>query len=233
MVYHQASCHLFCGQCQTHYLPLSISDVGDIVSIPSVIYVDPPTVLHILNACPTSLNQGRLTWRHDSVLLKIVQGITPVLSEGDTMYADLQGYRACDNPPATIPLDIMVTSAHHDLVILRHKEILLIELSIPYNSPESLSNARKRKMNKENYQVVPSELDSKGVKTSLTTLEIGALGHSFTQTHSDLRNVLPCLTSHMTRQLFDDAGKTSIYSSHTIFRARNDLSWASNRPLLN
>ena len=42
----------------------------------------------------------------------------------------------------------------------------------------------------------------------------------------------PSLTSHMTRQLFDDAGKISINCSHTIFRARNKLSWASNRPNL-
>ena len=169
-----------------------------------------PTVLHILNACPTFLNQGRLTWCHDSVLLKLVRGITPVLSENDTLYADLQGYRVCDNPPDTIPLDIIVTSARPDLVILHHKEILLFELTIPYNSPEALSNARKRKMSKE---IFLSELDSKGVKASLTTLEISALGHSLTQTHSDLRRLLPCLTPRMTRPLFDDASKISINCS--------------------
>ena len=109
-----------------------------------------PTVLHILNACPTSLNQVRLTWRHDSVLLELVWGITPILSENDTLYVDLQGYRVCDNPPATIPLDIIVTSARPNFAILRHKEILLFELTIPYNSPEALSNAKKRKMSKEN-----------------------------------------------------------------------------------
>ena len=27
-----------------------------------------PTVHHILSGCPTALDQGRLTWRHDSVL---------------------------------------------------------------------------------------------------------------------------------------------------------------------
>ena len=31
-----------------------------------------PTALHILNSCPTSLNQGRYTWRHDSKLAHIV-----------------------------------------------------------------------------------------------------------------------------------------------------------------
>ena len=153
MVYHQASCHLFCGQRQTidkgkdgQTLPIPLNLRRWRYRVDSKCHLcgsSSPTVLHILNACPTSLNQGRLTWRHDSVLPKIVQGITPVLSEGDTLYADLQGYRACDNPPATIPLDIMVTSARPDLVILRHKGILLIELTIPYNSPESLSNAKE------------------------------------------------------------------------------------------
>ena len=35
------------------------------------------TVDHILNTCSTSLNQGRFTWRHDSVLQKLVHGIIP------------------------------------------------------------------------------------------------------------------------------------------------------------
>ena len=104
-----------------------------------------PTVLHILNTCPTSLNQGRFTWRHDRVLQRLVRGIIPALSKDERLYADLPNHRVCDNPPTTIPQDIVPTSACPDLVIIREKEVLLLELTIPYNSPESLSNARQRK----------------------------------------------------------------------------------------
>ena len=191
-----------------------------------------PTVLHILNACPTALNQGRLTWRHDSVLLQLARGILPLLAEGDTLYADLPGRRVCDNPPTTIPQNITATSARPDLVIVRQNEVLLIELTVPFNSPESMNNARTRKENKQNYQLVLSELDRKGVKASLTTLEIGALGHTLTQTLSDLKRTIPGLSSRECRQIFDDAGKMAITCSHAIFNARNELTWSTNRPLL-
>ena len=83
----------------------------------------------------------------------------------------------------------MPTSARSDPVIMREKEVLLLELTIPYNSPESLRNACQRKRNKENYQLVLRELDRLGLKASLITLEVGALGHPLPQTHSDLRHV--------------------------------------------
>ena len=110
-----------------------------------------PTVLHILNTCPTSLNQGRFTWRHDSVLQRLVRGIIPALSKDEGLYADLPN--------------------HYRL----------------------------------------------GLKASLITLEVGALGHSLPQTHSDLKHVLPCFTKRQMRHLFDDAGKISITCSHAIF----------------
>ena len=126
----------------------------------------------------------------------------------------------------------MVTLAHPNLVICRGKEILLIlEMTIPYNSPEALSNARQRKRNKENYQLALSELDRKGFKTSLTTLEVGTLGHSPPQTHSDLKRILPRVSKSKIRHLFDEAGKISITCSHTIFRARTELDWNTNGTL--
>ena len=99
-----------------------------------------------------------------------------------------------------------------------------MELTVPYNSPE----ARQRKKEKENYQLVLSE---KGYKSSLVTLEVGALGHSLPQTHSDLRQVLPALSKTSIRRLFDEAGKIAITCSHTILQARSELTWNSNKAL--
>ena len=75
-------------------------------------------MFHILNACPTSLNQGRFTWCHDSVLQMLVQGILPILSRDEKLFADLPGLHVCDNPPATIPQNIVPRSARADLVIV-------------------------------------------------------------------------------------------------------------------
>ena len=69
-----------------------------------------PTTLNILNGCVSALNQGRDTWRHDSVLSCIVSWLTPTLGEDKCMYADLPGHQASDSPPATIPTDVLSTS---------------------------------------------------------------------------------------------------------------------------
>ena len=83
---------------------------------------------HILNACPVALNQGRYTWRHNSVLQKIVDHIKTYLDSDENLYADLPNHRASDNPPATIPPEILVTSARSDMVIV---SVTLMELTIP------------------------------------------------------------------------------------------------------
>ena len=125
----------------------------------------------------------------------------------------------------------VATSARPDMVIIQEKKVLLVELTVPYNSPESLRNTRKRKETKENYQLLLSELDSLGFTASLTTLEVGALGHSLPQAHSDIKHLVPYLEKKRARQLFDDAGRISITCSHALFRARSELTWNDNRPL--
>ena len=115
-----------------------------------------------------------------------MRDIIPFISKKEKLYDDLPDHRACDNPPATIPQNIVSTSARPDIVVIHGNKITLIELTVPYNSPEALSNAQLRKRNKENYQLILSELDRKGFQASLITLEISALGHSLPWTHSDI-----------------------------------------------
>ena len=76
-------------------------------------------VYHILNGCSITLSQGRYTWRHNSVLLQLVNLIKPSYSTTTAnLYADLPGFRASDNPPSTIPLSITQTTARPDIVIV-------------------------------------------------------------------------------------------------------------------
>ena len=58
---------------------------------------------------------------------------------------------ASDNPISTVAMNILVTSARLDMVLVGEDEVTLIELTIPHNSMESLSNARKRKSEKVSY----------------------------------------------------------------------------------
>ena len=125
----------------------------------------------------------------------------PALSEGEKVYADIQNLRACDNPSATIPEKIVTTSARPDLVLVLvlEKEVVLMELTIPHNSLEAMNNAQRRKKSKENYQLVLGEMDKQGLKASLVTLEVAALGHSLLQTHSEFRCVFPTLSKKTVR----------------------------------
>uniref|UniRef100_A0A1X7UX59 Reverse transcriptase domain-containing protein n=1 Tax=Amphimedon queenslandica TaxID=400682 RepID=A0A1X7UX59_AMPQE len=89
------------------------------------------TVNHILSCCPTSLLQGRYTWRHDTVLKRLYNLLRDNLDESVTIFADLNNLRASDTPPATIPLNIIVTTARPDIVIIDGRYICLLELTIP------------------------------------------------------------------------------------------------------
>ena len=55
----------------------------------------------------------------------------------------------------------MDTSARPDIVIVSASEIILIELTVPYNSPDCLHNTRSRKESKEIYQHALSDLETK------------------------------------------------------------------------
>ena len=57
--------------------------------------------------------------------------------------------RASENPVATIPEHVLVTSAHPDIVLVGEDKVTLIEFTIPHNSPESLSSTTDRKSHKE------------------------------------------------------------------------------------
>jgi hypothetical protein len=100
------------------------------------------TMHHILNCCPVSLNQGRYTWRHDSVLRQLVSLLLPHLPNYEfSLYADQPGHRAVDNPATTVPPSLVVTSARPDIIIINsnasHKTINLLELTVPTNTPHA------------------------------------------------------------------------------------------------
>jgi len=52
---------------------------------------------------------------------------------------------------------------------VRPREVSLLELTIPYNSPKSLSKAKEQKESKQNYQLMLSDLDAKGLSSLLYT----------------------------------------------------------------
>ena len=67
------------------------------------------TVNHVLKSCPTSLLQGRYTWRHDVVLKRLYHLLKDHLDDSIMVFADLNNLRVSNAPQATIPLNILVT----------------------------------------------------------------------------------------------------------------------------
>ena len=74
-----------------------------------------------------------------------MEGLSDHLEDNVTLYADLPNMRASGNPLATIPESILITTACPDIVLVEDDEVILLELTIPHNSTESISSARARK----------------------------------------------------------------------------------------
>ena len=178
-----------------------------------------PTSAHILNGCSTALNQGRYTWRHDSVLQAIARSVKAVLNSTQRLYANLPGLRACSNPPATIPINLSTSSDRPDLVIVSGSDLTILELTIPANNMENIKNARDRKMTK--YQQLIADLDSHPDTTSVkyTTLEIeiGSLGHHISTAVHDLRTACPSLSKQEAHNILTLSAKVAVGCSYHIF----------------
>ena len=151
-----------------------------------------PTTAHILSGCSESLIQGRYTWRHDSVLKSLVASLKPLIPNNVVLYADLDGYRYDDSPPSTIPSHILVTPLRPDLVMVssNDKQMTILELTIPSNTPHALLQARQRKQDKIEYNSLVEDISSKGWSVVYDTVEIGSLGHFSKDTILTIKTVL-------------------------------------------
>ncbi len=68
---------------------------------------------HVLSGCPVALDQGRHTWRHDSVLSPVEKFINQTIDSDGEIYCVASG------GPWTILPDIVATSDRPDLEIVK------------------------------------------------------------------------------------------------------------------
>ena len=192
-----------------------------------------PTTAHILNSCPSALEQGRYTWRHDSVLKSILLGLHPLLAPGCSLFANLDHWRAEDNPPATIPPHTLSSSLRPDMVTVwtEEKKIHLLELTVPTNSPTGISQARSRKQNKPDYLFLVSDLGGMGWSTQYDTVEIGSIGHLPQLSCKAVCGFLSSVNVGAILHIRLEAARISIACSHQIFLAHKQLNRSGTRPL--
>ena len=70
----------------------------------------------MLSNCRVALDQGRYTWRHNSVLATIIRLIRPLLANGFELFSDLPGYMAPGG--GSIPPNVLVTNLRPDIPII-------------------------------------------------------------------------------------------------------------------
>ena len=121
--------------CDTLPTPMNLARWNIITSrVCTLCHCTQPTTNHILTGCSIALDQGRYTWRHDSVLQVLVRNFKKDLPPCYKIYADLPGHQASVSPASTILPHITSTLSRPDLVVVSTDSITLLELSVVTNT---------------------------------------------------------------------------------------------------
>ena len=90
------------------------------------------TLQHIVSSCKSYLDNGRYTWRHNSVLLAIAKSLSSL--QHCTLFADLASFAS----------PITGESLRHDLaLIFRDKTLYLLELKVGLETNILINSKRK------------------------------------------------------------------------------------------
>jgi hypothetical protein len=187
---------------------------------------------HVLVHCKHPLDQGKLTWRHGSILNHITGSLKSALVGKSTveLYCDLEGLQAPGG--GSISADVMVQAQRPDLVITDRSVhgshmIALVELTCPWDT-----DAKKAEEHKTmRYADLKTSLSNEEWDCSLYLIEIGAQGHIIKSVKDHFRSLFRdwVLVGHRSGigQMMKDISRISLVCSFAIFQARNDPVWFS------
>ena len=117
------------------------------------------TQRHIFSNCKVALEQGRYTWRHDSILLTIIQHFKAIANEDLRLFVD------CPNS-GTMCSSTLFQTSRPDLVVDLKGSVYVVELTVPYET-----NCKE-----ERYKHLRSELIMTCRTFEVITLEVTTLG---------------------------------------------------------
>ena len=191
------------------------------------------TLHHVLNACSIALDEGRYTWRHDNILLYIVETIQKgvnELEESVQITSDLNISPWFKTGISTIPIQCTQTSLIPDICAYwqDQKKLTIIELSVPFET-----NTEKAHTYKESkYAHLIIDLESKGFTVKYFAIEIGSRGHITPQNKTRLNSILTEFGKPVPLKDFRNTmSKLAIISSFTIYYAKNNPKWEIEIPL--
>jgi hypothetical protein len=189
-------------------------------------------LFQVLVHCTHTLDQGRLTWRHDSVLNYIAGCLKSALVDKTMveLYCDLNGRQAPGG--GSIPADAMVQAERPDLVILdwsvhgRHR-IALVEVTFPWDTDAK----RAEECNSARYADLKTALSNEGWDCSLCLIKVGAWGPILKLVKDRFRSLfrawVPAGRRSGIGQMMKEVSRISLVCLFAIFQARNDPVWFS------
>ena len=119
------------------------------------------TLGHVVAGCNVSLTEGRYTWRHDSVLQVIANSLTRFCSNS---FVDLPSFAS----------SCIITGEQErpDIVIVQQKAVMLLELTIGFETNMKLNSTRKR----EKYKALVDRLKKSYDDVVYANISMGACG---------------------------------------------------------
>ncbi len=178
------------------------------------------TLLHILNGCTTSLQQGRYTFRHNAVVSYLVKFLRENVDKDTKVYADIQG---CTVNGGSIPAQVVPTAEKPDIVCVNNitKTISILELSVPFET--NLSKARDYKVNK--YASLVTDIENAGYRCDLVCFEVGSRGLISSNNKGQFKKIAKIAKVKQAKQLWVQSSKIAISCSYVIFNARYEKEW--------
>ena len=183
------------------------------------------TLQHILNMCPKALDQGRLTYRHNSVLRYMVNELkSKAASNGIpvSVYADLPGFRINGG---TVPPNVMPTTEKPDIVMNfpggDDRQVILIELTVPFEP--NILKARERKEGR--YCQLNNDIKARDIESHLICFEIGSRGVVTKENKKQIKTIFRFVGEKSCKHIVEKLSRLALVGSYVIFNARLDSSW--------
>ena len=173
--------------------------------------------------CRVGLDQGRYTWRHNSVLMNIIRLVSPKLTKGSRLFSDLPGYLAPGG--GSIPPNVLVTNLRPDIFIVNEisREVVLFELTCPWDA--NIARSHDYKENK--YAPLVADL-SRRYRTFSFSVEISVRGQVSKHNKERLKAFIYRACSDpkaISKSAMQVCSKTALLASFSIFSARNEPTW--------
>ena len=180
------------------------------------------TLNHILSYCSVALEQGRYTWRHNSVLRTIDDFIRPNLKECYELFTDLDGLGAGN---------VLATNQRPDIFLINRqlRKVIIFELTVPWDA--NVVTSHDLKMRK--YASLVNDLSHR-FAVEVFCFEVSVRGQLSKSNKARLKSFLLQVTGHRRPsavRLITSVSKAALLSSFSLFSARNEATWSVGRDL--